>query len=166
MPGLQCARREVQDDRRLTAFLAATNLIPLITLARGSWGITQSFADADQALSALHGMIIGDAIIFTGVGIWLTFLVSSNLTRPLTDMTAVLQRIRKGDFDSRVRVTSNDELGYVGDMVNEMAAGLKEREFIKETFGKYVSKEVRDEVLSRHIPSCINALDMLSYSEI
>ena len=32
-----------------------------------------------------------------------------------------------------------------------MIAGLKERDFIKETFGKYVSEEIRDEVLSGRI---------------
>lgn len=137
---------------RLVAFLAAINLIPMFTLARGSWGIAQTFADTGQALSAMQTMIFSHAIIFAGVGIWLTFLVSSNLTRPLADMTSVLRRIRGGDFNHRVSVTSNDELGYVGDTVNEMAIGLKEREFIKETFGKYVSEEVRDEVLSRDIP--------------
>lgn len=137
---------------RLIAFLAAINLIPMFTLARGSWGIPQTFADTGQALLAMQTMIFSHSAIFAGVGIWLTFLVSSNLTRPLADMTSVLKRIRNGHFDGRVSVTSNDELGYVGDAVNEMASGLKEREFIKETFGKYVSKEVRDEVLSRKIP--------------
>jgi adenylate cyclase len=137
---------------RLIAFLAATNLIPMFTLARGSWGIAQTFADTDQALSAMQTMIFSHAAIFAWVGIWLTFLVSSNLTRPLADMTSVLKRIKGGNFNDQVSVTSNDELGYVGDAVNEMATGLKEREFIKETFGKYVSKEVRDEVLSRNIP--------------
>ena len=137
---------------RLIAFLAATNLIPLFTLARGSWGISQSFADTAQALAAVQAMIFGHAVIFSAVGIWLTFLVSSNLTRPLEDMTAVLQRVRDGHFDDRVSVSANDELGYVGDAVNAMTNGLKEREFIRETFGKYVSREVRDEVLSRKIP--------------
>ena len=124
----------------------------MITLARGSWSISQSVADPSQALAAMLEMNISHAIIFAWVGIWLAFLVSSNLTRPLADMTMALKRIRDGYFDTRVSVTTNDELGYVGDTVNEMAMGLKEREFIKETFGKYVSKEVRDEVLSRDIP--------------
>lgn len=137
---------------RLIAFLAATNLIPMFTLARGSWSIGQSIADPGQALSAMQEMNLSHAIIFACVGIWLAFLVSSNLTRPMADMTSILKRIRNGHFDDKVSVTTNDELGYVGDAVNEMAAGLKEREFIKETFGKYVSREVRDEVLSRKIP--------------
>lgn len=137
---------------RLIAFLAAINLIPMITLASGSWSISQSFTDPLQALDAMLEMNISHAIIFAWVGGWLAFLVSSNLTRPLNDMTAALQRIRDGFFDTRVSVTTNDELGYVGDAINELAAGLKEREFIRETFGKYVSKAVRDKVLSSNIP--------------
>ncbi len=51
---------------RLIAFLAATNLIPLFTLARGGWGITQTFADTGQALSAMQTMIFSHAAIFAG----------------------------------------------------------------------------------------------------
>ena len=87
-----------------------------------------------------------------GVGIWLTFLVSSNLTRPLQEIIQVLQDVRKGNFNGRVWVTTNDEIGYTGDVINEMTHGLKEREFIKETFGKYVTEEVRDEILSGRVP--------------
>ncbi len=86
-----------------------------------------------------------------GVGIWLTFLVSSNLTRPLREIIHVLQGVRKGNFDGLVRVTTNDEIGYTGDVINEMTKGLKEREFLKETFGKYVTEEVRDEILSGRV---------------
>jgi adenylate cyclase len=137
---------------RLIAFLAAVNLIPMFTLARGFWSITQTIADASQALSAVQVLILNHAVIYAAVGIWLTFLVASNLTRPLKGMTSVLKQVKQGDFNHRVSVTSNDELGYVGDVVNGMNSGLLERDFIKETFGKYVSQEVRDVVLAREIP--------------
>lgn len=137
---------------RLIAFFAAINLIPLYTLTRGFWSITQTITDASQALSDVQVLIFSHAVIFAMVGVWLTFLVSSNLTRPINDITSVLNHVKEGDFNYRVIVTSNDELGYVGDVVNDMNSGLLEREFIKETFGKYVSPEVRDEVLSREIP--------------
>ena len=39
----------------------------------------------------------------------------------------------------------------MGDVVNEMTKGLRERDFIKDTFGKYVSNEIRDEVLSGNV---------------
>jgi len=48
-------------------------------------------------------------------------------------------------------VTSNDELGFTGDVINEMTEGLIERDFVKETFGKYVTREVRDEILGGRI---------------
>lgn len=99
-----------------------------------------------------NAMLLANSLIFMGVGIWLTFLVSSNLTKPLGEITRVLRGVRHGQFDRKVRVTSNDEIGYAGDVINEMNEGLKERDFIKETFGKYVAQEVRDEVLSGRIP--------------
>jgi adenylate cyclase len=86
------------------------------------------------------------------IGIWLTFLVSNNFTGPIARMIHVLNGVRKGRFDRRVRVTSNDEIGYVGDVINEMTEGLKERDFIKDTFGKYVSEEIRDEILNGNVP--------------
>ena len=38
-----------------------------------------------------------------------------------------------------------------GSQVLEMTEGLKERDFIKDTFGKYVTKEIRDEIFSGKI---------------
>ena len=57
----------------------------------------------------------------------MTILVSSNLTRPFGDIVQVLQNVPYGRLDRRVAVRSNDEVGYVGDVINEMAAGLRKR---------------------------------------
>ncbi|MCX5878905.1 MAG: adenylate/guanylate cyclase domain-containing protein, partial [Deltaproteobacteria bacterium] len=108
----------------------------------------QSRRDPVEILEQLQTTIISETLIFMGVGIWLVYLVSSNMTRPLQETVRVLQQIRNGQFENKVRVTSNDEIGYTGDVINEMTEGLKERDFIKEVFGKYVSKEIRDEILS------------------
>ena len=59
--------------------------------------------------------------------------------------------MREGRFDEKVRVASNDEIGYTGDVINEMSEGLRERDFIKDTFGKYVTQEIRDEILAGKI---------------
>jgi len=45
-------------------------------------------------------------------------------------------------------VVSNDEIGSVTEGFNRMVLGLREREWIRETFGKYVSPQVRDEILA------------------
>jgi adenylate cyclase len=99
-------------------------------------------------LPELKATLVDQAVIFIGVGLWVTFLVSSNLTRPLEQIIRVLRKVREGKFDEKVRVASNDEIGYTGDVINEMSEGLKERDFIKDTFGKYVTQEIRDEILA------------------
>ncbi len=137
---------------RLFAFLFACNLVPFLAILN-ALGETL-FTDLGPAtiLQGLRSTMLANSLIFMGVGIWLTILVSSNLTNPLQEIIRVLRSVRNGDFDKKVRVTSNDEIGYTGDVINEMNEGLKERDFVKETFGKYVAQEVRDEVLSGRIP--------------
>ncbi|MBL7204579.1 MAG: adenylate/guanylate cyclase domain-containing protein, partial [Desulfobacteraceae bacterium] len=44
------------------------------------------------------------------------------------------------------------EIGVLGDAGNVMIKGLAEREVLRTTFGKYVTPEIRDEILSGRIP--------------
>jgi adenylate cyclase len=73
------------------------------------------------------------------------------MTLPFGEILSTLGKVRNGLFNGKVIVTSSDEIGYTGDVINEMTKGLQEREFIKDAFGKYVSKEIRDEVLSGRV---------------
>jgi len=136
---------------RLVALLFACNLIPFLFILGTIWDTAGSNLDPVQILEHLKSTTISLVVIFMAVGIWLTFLVSSNLTRPLQEIIQVLRRVRNGHFENKVRVTSNDEIGYTGDVINEMTEGLKERDFVKETFGKYVTKEIRDEILAGNV---------------
>src|SRR5260370_42452849 len=60
-------------------------------------------------------------------------------------------RVREGDLGASCPVVSNDEIGAVAEGFNRMVGGLREREFLKETFGKYVSREIRDEILAGRV---------------
>jgi adenylate cyclase len=91
-------------------------------------------------------------MVFLFGGMFLTLLVNRNLTLPFREILETLQAVRDGMFEKKVRVTSNDEIGYTGDVINQMADGLKERDLIKDAFGKYVAREIRDEVLSGRVP--------------
>ena len=137
---------------RLIAFLFACNIIPFFSLL--SIPIELRFVDMNSSgLSETFSLfIVVYSLTFMAVGVWLCFLISGNLTKPIQAIIRVLRDVQNGNFDSRIRVTSNDEIGYTGDVINEMNQGLKEGGFIKETFGKYVSEEVRDEILSGNIP--------------
>ena len=58
---------------------------------------------------------------------------------PLTAMAGVARAIGEGDLDQKVTVTSRDEVGQLGAAINAMIEGLKERDFIKGTFKRYVA---------------------------
>lgn len=137
---------------RLAAMLLACNLVPFIAILGAVFSTSHLSRDPDILLSQIQSSTIVNSLIFMGVGVWVTFLVSSNFTRPLQEIIRVLRSVRNGEFDRRVRVTSNDEIGYTGDVINEMNRGLQERDFIRETFGKYVASEVRDEILAGRVP--------------
>jgi adenylate cyclase len=137
---------------RLGAMLLASNLVPFIALLGAVFSTSHLSRDPETLLHQMQTSMVVNAVIFMGVGVWVTFLVSSNITKPLQEIIRVLNAVRKGEFDGRVKVTSNDEIGYTGDVINEMNRGLRERDFIRETFGRYVTSEVRDEILAGRLP--------------
>ena len=86
---------------------------------------------------------------------------SRNITEPLKEIIQVLKRIRQGQFDERVQVVSNDEIGYTGDVINEMTDGLKERERLKQSLD--IAKEVQQNLLPDKDPE-LEGLDIAGTS--
>ena len=146
---------------RLGALFVACNLVPfaavLCTVRRASY----ANIDPAEVLQQLRLDITIDAILFICVGVWLTFLVSMNLTRPLQEIIRVLRGVRHGHFDRKVRVTSNDEIGYTGDVINEMTGGLKERDQMRHSLD--LAMEIQQNLLPKADPK-IEGLDIAGTS--
>lgn len=51
------------------------------------------------------------------------------------------QQVAKGNYGQPVAVTSGDEIGQLVTHYNAMVTGLKERDFIRDSFGRYVDPE-------------------------
>jgi adenylate cyclase len=137
---------------RLTALLLACNVIPFFSFMRLAGQAAVPDQDPLAVIDRLSSIANAQALVFIATGIWATLVVSGNLTRPLRSIIEVLSEIRRGNLDTRVDVSTNDEIGYTGDVINQMTQGLKERALIKEMFGRYVTPEIRDEILSGRIP--------------
>jgi class 3 adenylate cyclase len=69
-------------------------------------------------------------------------LFARHLTRPLASLTRGVARVAAGDLSQTLPVRSRDEIGRLTDAFNEMLKGLRQRDFIRDTFGRYVSPEV------------------------
>jgi class 3 adenylate cyclase len=74
--------------------------------------------------------------------VFIYFWISRALTRPIARLDSGMHRIEKNDYGVRLPVTSDDEMGHAVNRFNHMVEGLGEREYLRDTFGKYVSPSV------------------------
>ena len=87
----------------------------------------------------------------TGVGALATLvlglLVLRRLTRPIALLTGGVARVAAGDLSRPLPVASRDEVGRLTQAFNSMLDGLRQRDFIRSAFGRYVSPEVAQAIL-------------------
>jgi adenylate cyclase len=140
---------------RLLIVFLLTSLGPLALLGIVVWR-RGALAAADPArapelLSELLA-IIGFLIVAGAVAVVrLSWLVSESVAAPLVGLTFAMARVERGALNASCPVVSNDEIGAATEGFNRMLDGLREREAIKETFGRYVAPEVRDEILAGRV---------------
>ena len=141
-------------SRRIQLLNRMGNVVPgiilLVTLATLQWEV-----DASPVSPAEYGwIIIRFSLILFGIFFYMTHVLnrvaSRNITGPLKEIVRVLKRIRRGQFDERVQVVSNDEIGYTGDVINEMTEGLKERDLMKRSLE--LAMEVQQNLLPKENP--------------
>jgi adenylate cyclase len=78
----------------------------------------------------------------------LAWLVGRHVRRPLSAIIDTTGAIARGQLDTQTRLYRRDEFGILAQHLDKMASGLRERETIRATFGRYVSEEVARKVLS------------------
>ena len=84
--------------------------------------------------------------LFTGIAL------AGGITAPIQTLVAGMQDVLKGQLNKRLPVTREDEIGFLAQSFNEMVEGLEEKEKIRDTFGRFVSRDVAEAVLSERIP--------------
>ncbi len=136
---------------RLLALLFACNLVPFFATIQVYDSISAPDEDPAAILERLGRILVTDSLLFMAVGVWLWILVSANLSRPFASIIRTLNKVREGRYDGRVRVTSNDEIGYTGDVINQMTEGLEEREQMRVTM--MLAREVQQNLLPRSDPA-------------
>lgn len=76
---------------RIIALLFACNLVPFLAILHTLADTLFTDLDPVSILEGLRSTLFANSMIFMAVGIWLAFLVSSNLTRPLQEIIRVLR---------------------------------------------------------------------------
>jgi adenylate cyclase len=134
--------------RLLLAWLCATG-VPLLGLVLVACHILmRGGVSTDQA--ALNMLALGGAAAVSGLVA--TWLVAKSVAEPLDAMRAALTRLGGGRLDARVEVDDGSEVGLLQSGFNRMAAGLEEREKLRDLFGRHVGEEVASAAMAGDRP--------------
>ncbi len=120
--------------------------LPMINLITGL--VVAALTSSGDGASDLGLDVIVALLVSTTIALELTVLLSKSILSPLGDLGRALQRVRDGDYEAAVTVTTGDEIGELAASFNRMVAGLAERERIREAFGTYVDREIAEYILS------------------
>lgn len=91
-----------------------------------------------------HLMLLGGAGI---VALAVSFWVASRMGRSITSIAKAAEQVKAGHYVSTEVVRTRDELESLARHFNEMVRGLEERDRLKETFGRYVTRQVADHLM-------------------
>lgn len=75
--------------------------------------------------------------------------VGGRMARRIGNISTASEKVSQGDYFDPLPVMAEDEIGQLEASFNAMVEGLRERDFIRDTFGRYMDKDVAMEILNR-----------------
>ena len=85
------------------------------------------------------------AMVFMGV------VVAQLIAVPIFRLLTASRQVGNGDFQAQVDIYADDEIGQLTEGFNHMVGELRQREFVREMFGRMVSEDVSEAVLSGNL---------------
>ena len=124
--------------RLVLAWLLAT-AVPLIGLIAVAIRALAT-GDISAERTAISSLALGGVALFAGA--LATIFAAKQVADPISTVRRALRRVEDGDFDTEVHVWDASEVGLLQSGFNRMAAGLREREELRDLFGRHVGEDV------------------------
>lgn len=94
-------------------------------------------------LQATHRTLIWASLAAIALAGLLSYLLTSKVLSPLTQMIGLTKRIAAADYSEKVALTSRDEVGELATAFNQMAESLQKLEQLRKTMVVDVAHELR-----------------------
>ena len=125
---------------RLLIMWAVCTALPGIAIAcllilRSNGWIIQKTTPVELALLVL-------ALVAVVLGLRAMILVSISISDPLHEVVEAMGEVERGEIDRSLDVYEWSEIGRLQSGFNRMVAGLREREKLRDLFGRHVGEEV------------------------
>ena len=95
----------------------------------------------------------GITLIAGVLGLIFAAVITRNLVQPVRRLLSGTRAVEEGDLSIRIQASSADEIAALTESFNNMVAGLREKERIKDTFGKYVDPRIVKGLLENRLSS-------------
>ena len=104
-------------------------------------------AEADRVLepvndTAKRNLYLSIAVLaLSAMFVW---FVSKSISTPIKLLTAAAHQIEAGEYELDLRPKTRDEIGLLTSSFVQMGKGLAERERLKDSFGRFINKEIAE----------------------
>ncbi|MGD8763834.1 MAG: SpoIIE family protein phosphatase [Desulfobacteraceae bacterium] len=138
-------------SRRIRLHNRIGSLIPMailvVTLMTLQWQLDSvSISARDYGSDILVFCLVLFIVFFITLSV-LNKLLNRSIVGPVENIFSVVSKIKEGNLQTRVKVVSNDEIGVLGDAINEMTKGLIERERMQQSLD--LAREVQQNLLPK-----------------
>jgi adenylate cyclase len=131
--------------RRLLLAWALGSGIPLVGIA-----ITPLIRSPDSPVPLTVPIVLLAAIGLC-VGLAMTAGAARSIADPMERLRSSMHEVQRGDVDASVEVNDGGDIGMVQAGFNQMVAGLREREQLRDLFGRHVGEEVARAALEQGV---------------
>lgn len=105
--------------------------------------------DVSQTQIAVTVLGLGGVAI--GVGLALVYFSARAAAAPVLAVHDAVSRVEGGELDVQVPVFDDSELGLLQARFNRMVTGLRERELLRDLFGRHVGEDVARDALDGNV---------------
>jgi len=155
-------------SRMFVAFFLAS-IVPMTLMAVLSYNKARLMLvmNPEDVIQSLFNLTLFLLLAALAVSVLLSFLISTSIIGPIKKMERAMVKVQEGDLNTSATVAANDELGILAESFDEMVEGLRDRERIKETFGRFVTPEIAQAILENPpVPGGENTEVSILFSDV
>ena len=129
----------------------AAEIVGYAPLRNHDWKILISESESvfSRPLQHLYSNALISAVLAGVVFSIFALYLARGFVRPINDLSAAAEAVRRGDYaNAQATIFAEDEFGHLARTFNTMVTGVQARERERDIFGRVVSPEVREKLLT------------------
>jgi adenylate cyclase len=133
---------------RMVLTWALATGVPLVGLVIAAATVLLG-ADVSAARLAATALFLGAAGLT--IGLLAVWIAGRSVAEPVEEVRGALAEVEKGNLDAQASVSQGSEVGLLAAGFNRMVAGLRERERLRDLFGRHVGEDVARRAFERGV---------------